>query len=143
VAFTRDLTRFAFLGRHAAVPGEACRPTPSRKDASRACASCHKEVDHAGHPGPASTSCHNPDGCPNGWSLWQFGHSEQTAYPLPGAHRALERHACLKAGMAGKASAPGTCHACHGQENGHNGAFGWACEKCHTTVSIRQGLGRQ
>lgn len=139
VAFDHDLTQFPLIGLHAAVPCEQCHKSPSFKDASRACASCHKDVHHAGRLGTNCASCHNP----NGWSRWRFDHDQQTRYPLTGAHRALTCHACHKTTTVAKASAPTMCHACHSQDDRHDGAFGRACEKCHTTVSFRQGLGRQ
>ena len=139
VAFDHDLTRLPLIGLHAAVPCEQCHRSPSFKDASRACASCHKDVHHAGRLGTNCASCHNP----NGWSRWRFDHDQQIRYPLTGAHRALTCHACHKTTAVAKASAPTVCHACHSQDDRHNGAFGRACEKCHTTVSFRQGLGRQ
>ena len=119
---------------------EQCLRSPSFKDASRTCAGRrHKDVHHAGRHRTNCASCHNP----NGWSRWQFDHDQQTRYPLTRAHRALTCHACHKTTTVAKASAPTACHACHSQDHRHDGAFGRACEKCHTTVSFRQGLGRQ
>jgi hypothetical protein len=137
VAFDLDLTRFARIGLHAAVPCEACHRTPSCKDASRVCASCQE--DHTGRLGPNCATCRNP----NGWPQWRFDHDKQTPYPLTGAPRALQCHACHATSTVATVSAPGTCHPCHGQDDVHDGGFGRACEKCHTTVSFRQGLARQ
>jgi len=69
--------------------------------------------------------------------------TKQTRYPLTGAHRALQCHGCHTSRAVEKVSAPDTCYACHGKDDVHDGAFGRACEKCHTTVSFRQGLSRQ
>ena len=65
--------------------------------------------------------------------------------PLTGAHRALQCQARHKTSTsaATKTRAPSTRYACHSPNNVQDGAFGWACEKCHTTVSFRQGLARQ
>lgn len=134
VTFDHDLTRF-FL--HAAVPCEACHRTSPFKAASRACASCDKDVHHARRLGPNCATCHNP----NGWSRWRFDHDKQI--PYPGAHRALQCHARHKTSTVAKVSAPSRFCACHGQNDVHEGAFGRTCQKCHTTVSFRQGLGRQ
>ena len=139
VAFYNFLTSFPRIGLHTAVPCEQCHRSPSFKDASRACASCHKDVHHAGRLGTNCASCHNP----NGWSRWRFDHDQQTRYPTTGAHRALTCHACHKTTAVAKASAPTVCHARHSQDDRQDGAFGRACEKCHTTVSFTQGLGRQ
>ena len=135
VAFDHDLTRFPLIGLHAAVPCEACQP--SFKEASRARASCHRDAHHVGRLGPNCATFHNP----NGWSRWRFDHDKQ--HPLTGAHRALQCHACHTVSRAAKVSAPSTCYACLGRNEVHDGAFGRACEKCHTTVSFRQGLARQ
>jgi len=139
VTFDHDLTRFPLIGLHAAVACEACHRTPSFKEASRACAGCHTDAHHAGRLGPNCATCHNP----NGWSRWRFDHDKQTRYPLTGAHRALQCHGCHTTRAVVKVSAPDTCYACHGKNDVHDGAFGRACEKCHTTVSFRQGLSRQ
>jgi hypothetical protein len=126
------------MGQHAAVPCEACHRTPSFKDASRACASCHRDLHHAGRLGPNCATWHNP----NGRWRWRFDHDKQS--PYPGAQRALQCHACHKAGTLAKVSAPSTRCACHGRDDDvHDGTVGRACEKCHTTVSFRQGLARQ
>jgi hypothetical protein len=125
VTFDHDLTRFPL---HAAVPCEAChRTTSSPAPAPAATRTCTT-------PGPIARPATIPT---------RFDHDKQIPYPLTGAHRALQCHACHKTSTVAKVSAPRTFCACHGQNDVHEGAFGRACEKCHTTVSFRQGLGRQ
>jgi hypothetical protein len=123
VACDHDLTRSPLIRLHAAAC-EAWHRTPSSKDASRACASCHKQGHHTGR-----ATCHNP----NGWSSRRFYHDSESGHLLTIAHRALVRHACHRASAAAKISVSSPCY---GQEDVHDGAFGRACEKYHTTPSL-------
>lgn len=134
IAFDHELTRFPLIGLHAPVPCEDCHRSASYKGTATACASCHKDTHHEGRLGPLCATCHTP----NGWKLWRFDHDRQTRFVLTGAHKALDCHACHKDKL-GRASAPTTCVACHRQDDSHQGAFGAACDKCHSTSSFREG----
>jgi hypothetical protein len=133
VAFDHDLSRFPLLGQHAVVPCEECHKSTSYKDASTACSSCHRDTHHEGRLGTACASCHTP----NGWALWRFDHSTQTHFPLTGAHSGLTCASCHREKSVAKISLPGTCYACHANDDAHQGNFGRGCEKCHNTRSFR------
>ena len=135
VAFDHDLTRFPLLGLHAVVPCEECHKTQSFKDASSTCSSCHRDTHHLGRLGGDCAHCHNP----NGWRRWRFDHDRQTSYPLTGAHRGLDCHACHNQRDVVKVSAPTGCYDCHKRDDAHDGGFGRACEKCHNTSTFKQG----
>ncbi len=135
VAFDHDLTHFPLIGLHGLVPCEECHRTPSFKDTSTQCADCHKDTHHEGRLGPKCATCHNP----NGWKRWRFDHNKQTRYPLTGAHEKLNCHLCHRQKHAVSVAPPSTCYACHAADDAHQGNFGTACEKCHTTTSFRPG----
>ena len=139
VTFDHDITRFALVGLHAAVPCEECHRSPSFKDAPRACVGCHTDDHHAGRLGAACALCHNP----NGWTRWQFDHGKQTRYPLTGAHKGLDCHACHREKAAAKIVLGSTCYACHATDDAHQGNFGRTCDTCHTTASFKQGGARR
>ena len=132
VAFDHDLTKFPLIGHHATAPCEDCHKSASYKGAATACASCHKDTHHAGRLGDACAGCHTP----NGWKLWRFDHTAQTSFPLTGAHTSLQCHACHRQASQ-KVSAPKVCIECHRADDAHQGAFGRACDKCHSTQSFR------
>ena len=134
-AFDHELTRFPLIGRHAVVPCEECHQSATYKGTSGACANCHKDQHHEGRLGKDCALCHNP----NGWRRWLYDHDARTKYPLTGAHRRLDCHACHSAKNVEKATLPTTCQACHRADDVHQGSFGPACERCHTTESFRTG----
>ena len=135
VAFDHDITRFPLVGLHAIVPCEECHRTPSFKDAQRACVACHKDQHHVGRLGPNCALCHNP----NGWVRWRFDHDKQTRYPLTGAHKGLECHACHRVKVVARPVLNSTCFGCHAGDDAHQGNFGRDCASCHSTTSFRQG----
>jgi hypothetical protein len=90
-------------------------------------------VHHGGRLGSNCAACHNP----NGWSRWLFNHDLQTRYPLTGAHRGLQCHACHTQTNAAQVTAPTACYGCHARDDVHQGSFGRACDKCHSTASFR------
>ena len=136
--FDHDVTRFPLIGRHAIVPCEECHRTLLFKDAPVACVSCHQDQHHEGRLGTNCALCHNP----NNWSWWRFDHDKQTRYPLTGAHRDLNCQACHVAKNVAKIVLATDCYSCHRQDDAHRGAFGQACERCHTTRSFKQ-VGKQ
>lgn len=139
VAFDHDLTRFPLVGLHATVTCEACHKSPSFKDAPRACQSCHQDRHHAGRVGAACALCHNP----NGWRHWRFEHDRQTPFPLTGAHKGLDCHACHRAKAGARVVLDRNCFGCHAADDAHQGGFGRNCETCHSTASFRQAAPRR
>lgn len=137
VSFDHELTRFPLIGLHAAAPCEECHVTQKFKDADPACRSCHEQDDyHEGRLGPDCGRCHNP----NSWTLWQFDHDGQTDYPLTGAHKGLDCHACHTEQQAQRVSRSTACLSCHRKDDIHRGRFGNACERCHTTDNFETRL---
>jgi hypothetical protein len=134
VDFDHDLTRFPLIGLHATVPCEECHRSSTFKDAPQACESCHKDTQHQGRLGSACALCHNP----NGFALWIFNHDSQTKFPLTGKHKGLQCHACHQVAAVQRVTAPTTCFGCHRSDDPHRGAFGRACESCHSTETFRQ-----
>src|SRR5579871_138247 len=132
--FDHDVTRFPLIGRHAVVTCEECHRSPRFKDAPLACASCHRDEHHQGRLGSNCALCHNP----NGWPRWRFDHDTQTRYPLTGAHRGLNCHACHVTRNVTKITLATDCYACHQQDDVHRGALGRICERCHVTTSFKQ-----
>jgi Cytochrome c3 len=133
-SFDHDVARFPLIGRHAVVTCEECHRSPRFKDASMACASCHRDLHHEGRLGANCALCHNP----NGWTRWRFDHDAQTRYPLTGAHRGVGCHACHVTKSVTKIALATDCYACHQQDDVHRGALGRTCERCHVTSSFKQ-----
>jgi hypothetical protein len=136
--FDHDVTRFPLIGRHAIVPCEECHRSSRFKDTPLGCSSCHPDQHHEGRLGANCALCHSP----NSWTLWRFDHDAQTRYPLTGAHRGLDCHACHVTRNVAKITLATNCYACHRQDDAHRGSFGQTCERCHTTNSFKQ-VGRQ
>ncbi len=137
-SFDHDITRFPLIGRHVVVPCEECHRSLTYKGAPLACSACHRDQHHEGRLGTDCALCHNP----NSWKLWRFDHDKQTHYPLTGAHRGLDCHACHVTKNVTKIVTPKDCYACHRKDDEHRGSFGPLCERCHTTKSFSQ-VGRQ
>lgn len=134
VEFDHDLTRFPLIGLHVTVPCEECHRSNTFKDAPAACESCHKDTHHQGTLGSACSRCHNP----NGFQRWIFNHDKQTMFVLTGAHKDLACRACHSSAVVQKVTVPTTCFGCHRSDDAHRGAFGRACDTCHTTETFRQ-----
>lgn len=131
--FDHDKTRFPLVGLHGDVACKACHKGSSYKDVSGTCASCHQDQFHQGRLGSACATCHTAQG----WPLFHFDHDTQTAYPLTGAHRQLDCHACHATTAPDSLKLPTACVACHAGDDVHDGAFGRRCERCHTTKAFR------
>jgi hypothetical protein len=104
------------------------------KDTPLVCASCHRDRRHEGRLGADCALCHNP----NGWARWRFDHDTQTRYPLTGAHRGVNCHACHVIKNITKITLETDCYGCHRQDDAHRGALGRTCERCHVTSSFKQ-----
>lgn len=134
VRFDHGLAAFPLIGKHAAVACAGCHQSRRYKDASTACADCHKAVDpHRGAYRLDCAGCHNP----GDWRKVTFDHGK-TRFALDGRHAALE---CASCHRPGKARASKSCASCHQSDDVHNGAFGPACDQCHTTTSFQGARG--
>ncbi|MBL8346539.1 MAG: cytochrome C [Rubrivivax sp.] len=131
-------TRFVLTGRHAQVACKDCHATPRYRDAPRECVGCHQKDDrHKARFGTDCASCHNT----RHWGLGSFDHTRRTSFVLDGAHAALACEGChtLPAPKGRAAAAVGTtCVSCHRRDDVHDGAFGGACEQCHSTGHWKQ-----
>ena len=139
--FDHAHARFPLLGRHLVVECGKCHATKRYKDARSTCVACHDKDDvHKRRLGTRCESCHNA----RAWKSWDFNHDRQTRFPLDGAHKTLDCHACHRAPVQTRATLPTSCASCHATDDVHEGAFGRQCEKCHVTSSfkrIRQRVG--
>jgi len=131
--FNHSRTRFALVGRHAAVACKGCHETPRFKDVRSDCGSCHRRDDaHRGTLGTRCDSCHNA----RAWALWSFDHGKRTRWPLTGGHGRTACDACHRVpAPAGRdaAALSTACVACHRKDDTHEGTFGASCERCHAT----------
>ena len=133
VRFDHAMASFPLNGMHAVTPCEECHLTAVFKTAVSDCHACHREDDiHEQRLGPRCADCHNP----NGWSLWEFDHNNQTDFVLDGAHEGLDCHACHLQQSPGKISLSSTCNGCHREDDVHDGRFGRHCERCHGSGSF-------
>lgn len=133
--FDHGLARFPLLGKHAKVECKKCHTTPAFKDAKSECFDCHKKDDkHKMRFGTDCGQCHNA----NNWKAWSFDHDRRTRFPLDGAHKGLDCHACHIKPTSGKMSLSGNCASCHRSDDIHQGGFGPDCQRCHTTISFRK-----
>ncbi|MCP3962555.1 MAG: hypothetical protein GY719_32345, partial [bacterium] len=132
--FDHNQTAFPLQGAHTAVDCQSCHAngyggTPTD------CFSCHEsdydgasEPDHDGFP-ITCEDCHSV----SGWQPASFDHN-QTAFPLQGAHTAVDCQSCHANGYGGT---PTDCFSCH--ESDYDGAsdpdhdgFPITCEDCHS-----------
>lgn len=135
------LTGWKLDGAHAAVACAKCHVQKKRGGAqtflgaSQACGSCHQDP-HAGKLGATCATCHGT----TRWSevrLERFDHA-RTAFPLRGAHAAVECKAChgTPAKYRGLET---TCEGCH--KDPHEGRFPGACSSCHQETSWHKVVG--
>ena len=140
--FNHNQTRFALLGRHAAVVCKNCHATPRFKDAPRDCLGCHQKDDsHKQVFGENCASCHNA----RGWPTWNFDHNTRSRYRLDGAHVKVACEAChTRPAPKGQDAAPlaSTCVSCHRKDDVHDGGFGPVCAQCHSTEHWKKLLQR-
>jgi hypothetical protein len=129
--FDHELTRFPLEGMHAVAACEACHNSAEFHLAKKGCVDCHQQEDaHKSALGPLCESCHTP----NGWALWNFDHDTATDFALTGAHADLSCGSCHQG--SGADDVPRDCAGCHGGDDRHNGGFGRACGRCHSTDSF-------
>jgi len=127
--------RFPLLGRHLVVECGKCHATQRYKDAKSECVACHERDDtHKRRFGMRCDTCHNA----RAWRIWDYNHDRQTRFPLDGAHKNLDCHACHRQPVDTRAKLPMDCASCHASDDMHDGAFGRQCEKCHVTSSFKR-----
>jgi len=131
--FDHDLTRFPLLGAHGSQECVACHTSQVFRDASTACVDCHRDDDrHEGRLGDVCGLCHNPVD----WKSWLFDHDTQTAFPLLGAHVAVECAACHRNSLQQQLRLGSRCADCHRSDDVHDGEFGADCGRCHSADSF-------
>ncbi|MBV8853037.1 MAG: hypothetical protein JOY91_06535 [Sinobacteraceae bacterium] len=131
--FDHDLTRFALLGLHVAVPCEQCHVSRNYREVAKECFACHERSDvHKGALGKECAKCHSP----NGWGIWEFDHGKETGFALSGAHRTLSCNGCHKQ-PADQVKLSADCIACHGNDDVHLGQYGRQCQRCHSTSTFK------
>ncbi len=134
VVFDHDLTKFPLHGSHPLLTCEDCHASGKYKDAKVVCIACHKKDDvHKLKLGENCELCHGS----LHWLVWEFDHTEQTKYPLTGAHDGLDCHACHNKPVEKKIELPKNCFGCHEKDDSHSGQLGRQCEKCHITKSFK------
>jgi Class III cytochrome C family len=126
--FDHNLAIFKLDGKHAAVPCTSCHVNGIFKGTPTDCFACHAKDDpHGGRFGTTCSACHTT----SGWLPATFDHS-RSAFPLTGAHAALDCTRCHKGNVF--AGTPAFCAGCHGDPAFHAGMFtGTSCETCHNT----------
>jgi hypothetical protein len=135
VVFDHDITKFPLLGAHLIVPCEECHLTTTYKDAEIDCVSCHKKDDvHKKRLGKQCKLCH----VSYDWLVWEFDHDKQTDFPLDGAHKGIDCHACHKEPVEDKIELSTICYSCHKKDDNHDGNLGTKCDKCHVTSSFKK-----
>ena len=136
--FDHTRTRFALIGRHMQLACKDCHTMPRYRDAARECVGCHlKDDKHQTRFGTDCQSCHNT----RHWGLWSFEHTKRTRFVLEGTHASAPCERChTQPAPKGKLAAvlSTTCISCHRRDDVHDGAFGTACEQCHTTERWKQ-----
>jgi hypothetical protein len=132
-SYDHTRARFGLIGRHVQVACKDCHTTPRYRDASRECVGCHlKDDKHRVRYGTECQSCHNT----RHWGLWAFDHAKRTRFALEGAHATMACERChTQPAPKGRLAAAldTTCLSCHRRDDAHDGAFGAACEQCHTS----------
>lgn len=128
VRFDHAKTRFPLRHAHAGAKCLACHGAQRYTDTPRDCLACHRKDDaHKGHFGSRCETCHSEAA----WKPAIFGHDRDTRFALRGRHRAAKCESCHR-GMLYRDRVPGSCHACHRDDDAHKGALGAKCESCHS-----------
>jgi len=131
-SFDHELTDFPLGGAHARLECKSChKPDVRRREAPRACVSCHRKDDvHKGSLGIACGDCH----ADTRWKDTRFDHAK-TRFPLTGKHAPLACKDCHRDNAF--KSTPLACNACHAKDDKHKGRFGDKCESCHGAKAWR------
>jgi hypothetical protein len=139
VSFEHDSTGYALENRHGELTCVSCHRLDRFAAAEPGCLSCHQDR-HQGALGADCTWCHDTAG----WTPATFSH-EQSAFPLWGAHGALDCVQCHADEETYQFLAPPQdCYDCHAADlaatrvSVHLTA-GPDCETCHTLDSWEGG----
>ena len=139
--FDHNTTTFPLTGAHQAASCQNCHADGVFAGKATTCIGCHQtnfqqaaKPPHRGFPTDCA-SCHTTAT----WSGAQFDHN-RTAFPLTGAHRAVQCEQCHRDGVyKGK---PLACVGCHQPDYNatknpaHQAAgFPTTCTTCHTTTT--------
>jgi hypothetical protein len=140
-AFNHALTGFPLTGAHLGMDCRECHAGFAFAGTPSACVGCHRaEYDAATQPAHVAAgfptecaSCHST----NAWQPATFDHS-LTAFPLTGAHAALDCRSCHDDGVySGRDPACVACHLADYQATTNPGhlqsGFGTDCASCHGT----------
>jgi hypothetical protein len=134
--FDHSRTAFALAGAHAMVTCASCHTTRASYTIAgfATCETCHADP-HRERFGNSCVSCHTPQA----WKTTRIDHA-RTAFPLRGAHAAVQCASChAKPSMQVKPRSD-TCAACH--TDPHRGVFKQDCASCHTeTTFTKNGAG--
>ncbi len=125
--FDHAVTDYPLTGGHAGIACQSChQPGKKFREAPGRCGDCHRADDpHKGSLGQECQSCHYTAD----WRRITFDHSK-TKFPLFGKHQPVVCSAChADQKFKGVSTA---CIDCHRADDSHNGAFGTACETCHS-----------
>lgn len=133
VGFNHDFTDFPLTASHQLLVCGSCHNSFDFSTEDTSCSSCHQSDDvHKGTLGKKCESCHNT----SIWQNWQFDHSDQTDFPLDGAHKNLQCGLCHLPTKPTQRQPDKTCFSCHSNDDIHQGGFGLDCQQCHTEQSF-------
>ena len=130
----RAETGFPLDGLHAPLAGTcaSCHKSRSFLAVKADCASCHTDA-HKGALGSQCASCHTTS-VRFADSRRRFDH-RRTAFPLTGAHVAVDCVACHRDSKTYTGVPFASCASCHSDP--HQPRFPAACSSCHTTQAWR------
>jgi Cytochrome c7 and related cytochrome c/Class III cytochrome C family len=127
-SFDHNTTTFELTGAHTGVSCRRCHTVAPPASTSTSCASCHdKPAAHDRNFAGNCGTCHST----RAWRPAAFDHAT-TQYKLTGSHLGVACQKCHTS-PATYSDAPTSCAACHTKPASHTGAFGSACQSCHST----------
>ncbi|MEZ4705101.1 MAG: cytochrome c3 family protein [Bdellovibrionota bacterium] len=130
--FDHSKTRFPLVGKHQDVTCENCHQQGRYAGLGTECQTCHNDF-HKGELGQACKRCH----APVAFNDIEFDHNRSAKFKIDGAHVQNQCNQChwdykYKFGKF-------NCSTCH--QDVHNGSFGTACQRCHTTTEFERSEG--
>jgi hypothetical protein len=138
-----EATGFSLASHEETARGEAftcadCHPRGYGRYEQRVCGACHREIDaafmdrHEATYGRDCLACHDGSGRIGA----DFDHGA-TGFPLEGRHADVPCAECHRDARSAQElqGTPPACHACHAQDDEHDGAYGRACGECHEATA--------